>query len=721
MSLISQLHITKFGIEFGPLPISIGLVIVFLFAMFLIFYVVPSWLVGRELKVSSKALRSLKASTALVDKSAAGGVFERFKALTPLWSEYQDTLHDQHDYRDGERVLVQIRATVPAEAFFSAQTVVDTRVHAEFFRHLPGIMTGVGIIGTFLGLIGGLQKFNMSMDPDTLNQGLAVLIFSVKEAFIASCFAIAMAMVVTFWEKLRVNTNYRQLENLVQAVDALYDAGAGEEYLSRLVKSSEEGAAQTKLLKDSLIDDLKHLLTELTERQVQATHQASAGMATQIGESIANNLREPLDKIAGVVELASGRQGDAVHGMLENLMTAFMAKLEDTVGDQMKGLSAMMAESAASMREMQVGFSRLAQDLSGAGDSASRSMSEQLNRMMAEAEARQAGMTEALNKALEQMQGQISGSQTQLHEQMADAMAGMKDAVGQILADLADQRRQMNDSSSEDARKLKDSMAEVLDQVRKASAQTAEHFGGELSASLHKVQATLDGALGSMNASQQDADQRGKALLAELETRIGTLVETARTTNETLRETISRLSQTSLEAISGMNRGAETMRQAADGFAVAGNTVTGAVARGGELFDRVSDAAKGLEASSITMRDTVAAYAQTRGSLESMAETLRAVAQEADQRAGISRTLLADMEKLVQHFAESQSEAKVYLEEISKVLGEAFDKFQASMESSLDKNRGAFDASLSSAVGMLSGELQELESVLYAFRTKVSA
>lgn len=718
---LSDLHFTLLGIPLTTTPILVGLSALVLFLAFLVFYVGPSLKVGRELSVIAAKLRKLKAEADLVERAHVREVMARSKPLAHLWSEYEETLHDQHAYRDGERVLEQTRATVPAEVFFGTQTVVDTRVHSEFFRHLPGIMTGIGIIGTFLGLIDGLHGFEPSPVPEELNKGLELLIKAVKEAFVASCTAIAAAMLVTFLEKLLINRNYRRLEKLVQAIDALYDAGAGEEYLSRLVRSSEESATQTRQLKDSLLEDLKALLTELTERQVQATHQASAAMASNVGESIATNLQAPLDKIAGVVEVASGRQGDAVHGMLENLMTAFMAKLEDTVGDQMKGLSAMMAESASSMREMQAGFQRLAQDLSQAGDSASRSMSDQLGRMMAEAEARQARMAESLDRAVERMQTQMSGGQAELQEKLSTAILGMKDSVGQMLADMADQRREMSANGAEDAQKLKGAMAEMIEEVRKASAQTAERFGGELSSSLQKVQGTLDAALGSLSERQRQADERGQALLDELDKRLQSLLESTRSTNEALRDNVGRLSQISSEAIAGMNRGAETMRQAAEGFATAGDTVTGAVARGGELFDRVSDAAKGLEATALTMRDTVAAYSQTRGSLEGMVETLRQVAQEADARAGVSRALLADMEQLVKRFGETQAEARAYLEQVSDVLGDAFDAFQTSTKTSLDKNRGDFDASLSNAVGMISNELQELEAVLADFRAKIPA
>ncbi len=716
-SSLASFHVTIGGYQ-------IGLVVIFVLVLsgiFLFFYVVPAIRSLLDLYRLSSRINATKDKSEPPTKESISVIFRPFSDFSHRWVEYAETLHEQFSYPDGEKKLFRVRATVPAEVYFNAAAVIDGRTHAEFFRHLPGILTGVGIIGTFIGLISGLQEFNLKLDdPAMLTAALDKLIYSVKEAFFASAIAIIAAMVVTFIEKFLVNWNHNRLDKLVQAIDGLYEAGAGEEYLAELVRSSAEGATQSRQLKDSLVEDLKHLLTELTERQVQATHQASAAMASQIGDSIAGSLQAPLDKIANVVEVASGKQGDAVHGMLEDLMTAFMAKLEDTMGGQMKGLAAMLTESAGSMREMQAGFGRLVSELSQAGDNASRSMSDQLGTMMAEAEARQARMAEALDRAVATMQGQISGGQEEMQQRLGDAIAGIKDAVGQMMADMAEQRRHLAASDDEEAQRLREAMTSLLDEVRSASQQTANRYGDELSATLAKVQGALDATLGNLSDSQRANDERSQQLLETLEARLTVLIDSSKGAADSLRENIGRLNQTSMEAINGMNRGAETMRRAAEGFTTAGDTVTGAVAKGGELFERVSTVAKGLEATAGTMRDTVAAYAQTRGSLEAMAETLRNTVQEADQRAGLSRTLVTDMERLVTRFGESQTQAREYLDEITSVLSKAFDDFGSSMTRSLDRNRGEFDASLSKAVGMLDSEIQELTDVLENFRVRVS-
>ena len=102
-----------------------------------------------ELKVCTDRLAQVRNVAPMTRRSAAGDVFES-SSFAHHWSEFQETLHDQYADGDGERTLERTRATASASHFFSAQSVVDTPLHTEYFRHLPGILTGLGIIGTFL-------------------------------------------------------------------------------------------------------------------------------------------------------------------------------------------------------------------------------------------------------------------------------------------------------------------------------------------------------------------------------------------------------------------------------------------------------------------------------------------------------------------------------------------------------------------------------------------
>ena len=232
--------------------------------------------------------------------SEVGDVLRR-EPFKHLWDEYEDTLHEVKKAGNGTLTLTEVRATVPAEMFFTRDVLVDSRLFDDFTRHLPGVLTGLGIIGTFAGLLEGLAKFDASSTA-TAVAGLKPLLDGVAHAFIASAIAIGCAMVVMFSSRFCLAIFYRLAEKLGHAIDSLYETGAGEEYLSRLVHSSEKNEAHSAQLKQALVEDLTQLMTNLVDRQIQAQAESSRALGLQIGEAITGTLAGPLQQMTDAME-----------------------------------------------------------------------------------------------------------------------------------------------------------------------------------------------------------------------------------------------------------------------------------------------------------------------------------------------------------------------------------------------------------------------------------
>lgn len=180
---------------------GLALLVLILFVHFVGQYVI------RGVKLRSR-LVNLAGKVRAVDPRSPKRLKDELSSLfrgTPIefaWSEYEETLHEQYSLFAGERQVSAIRATSPAEAFVSLSTVVDPKLGSEYFKHLPGILTGLGIIGTFTGLIQGLMHFDPSISDTTrLTTNLGVLFKHVRDAFTFSGLAIGLAILITFVEK----------------------------------------------------------------------------------------------------------------------------------------------------------------------------------------------------------------------------------------------------------------------------------------------------------------------------------------------------------------------------------------------------------------------------------------------------------------------------------------------------------------------------------------
>lgn len=453
----------------------IGVLFILLMLAFAWYILLQGMLLGSRLKKTLRQLQSFKQSNPALVKQQLSGLFKS-DGLKAGWGEYSDTLHEQ-TLDDGlESRVAKLRATAPAETFFNAETVIDPVMHNEFFRHLPGIFTGIGIIGTFMGLIAGLQAFDpTAVDPNALKDSLGGLFTHVGDAFLISATAIVLAMACTLSEKWVYAWNVSKLGQLANALDALFEAGVGEEYLSQLVRSSEESATQTKQLKESLVEDLRGLLTNLTERQIAATQQLSA----DIGASLKHSLEEPLQKIADTVKTASSDQSEQAGRMIETLMAQFMTQMKESMGSQMGQLSQMMSNSAESMVRVEQSLRSLVDDMRQASTSSAD------------------GMRDAVNELLASLSRQ--------QQESANASAGMQQ---QLLAQVQQAAQALAEAQEASARQMAETAARASAEVMQA-AGTAQRVGTE---ALAKASQMHESQIVAVHAAVVELDKLTKHL-----------------------------------------------------------------------------------------------------------------------------------------------------------------------------------------------------------------
>lgn len=489
-----------------PAYLLLSLIVVFIL-LFIFKFMVPFFRVKNEL---NSAIAKLKAS----DKSLGidlDDIFKGAKELEHLWQEYRDTLHQQTelDPQSGTLRVVNNRQTLPAEVYFKSDVIIDTPLNAEFFKHLPGILTGIGIIGTFIGLLNGLSRFDATGESNAIKKSLESLLHGVSEAFFISATAITLAIIVTIIEKFFINILYSLNEDLIQELDKRFDSGAGEEYLARLVKSSEESASQTSLLKDALVGDLKVILTELADKQIAASSASSGALGKQIGDSINEALKEPLEQIAVSVTGVSKDQGQAVQALLTDVLSSFSAQMKDMFGDQIAGINTLQQQTVEALQTAVMKLQEMASNVESAGQRGAIAMSEQMMKALSEAESRQLAMTDASQSMLNQFNSQVSGVVGNVENaagEMQKAITSIQDSSSSSIERMNSGAELIMQASTEFAKASK-GVTETLSKTADTSAELTKAAGLVGGAST-----TLSGILVDYKASREAISNMIKSL-----------------------------------------------------------------------------------------------------------------------------------------------------------------------------------------------------------------
>lgn len=582
--------------------------------------------------------------------------------LSHCWAEFKETLHPQKTINElGQEEVARWRATALAETFFTDQALVETPLKTEFYKHLPGILTGIGIIGTFSGLILGLIDFQVSTDANAVRQSLANLIQNVGHAFIVSATAIALAMLFTWIEKFVVTARFRQVEKICHLIDSMFDAGAGEEYLSRLVRASETSATQASQIKDALVADLKEILTEMTRQQVEAMAYNNEKLSTTMVQTFTEGLRGPIERISMAVEQVGGNQGEAVNRLLTDVLSNFTSQMKDMFGGQLSGMNEVLQHTSQAIQEAASKFDQLAGGLHDAGKDAVGEMAKRLDQALVDQELRQKGMNTAMSEFVDVIRNQIANSQ----QQTSDKLTVMLTDIGTRATDL---------------------ISTIQEQGRQASE-------------IHGRQ-------------QEQLAQQSKATLSELAGSVDRLIDSIGAATAGMHSAISQLSNITHESVDRMNIGAETLQSASATLAQNLNNMGAVVEKVSGTTDKLNLTAQSLGGATQAAMQVINDYRATRDTFATMVSDLKMTVENARREASLSSELVTQLETASEKLGAALQDAEEYLEGVTNVLAVAHEEFAKNVEKTLHKGNAQFHKELSEAINLLKGAIQDLGDTL---------
>ena len=698
-------------------------------------------------------------------------IFKASGVLESIWKEFKDTIHKQTeiDTSTGQHRVIRMRLTAPAEVYFRTDIIVDTPLRADFFKHLPGILTGIGIIGTFVGLLSGLKDFKISENNIEVQHSLNDLLTGVSDAFYVSATAIALAIFITVFEKIAMTKLNSMVERLARLLDGLFEAGAGEEYLSRLVKSSEASASHAGLLKDALVGELKQILSELTAQQIAATNATQQQQLTAQRElteqhiAATNSLLGPLEKIRE--ELGGERQdnGTAVQNMLTDIMAAFTDQIKDLFGTQLQDISHLQQQTINALQTTISSMETMVTKFGAAGSEGAADMAKILTDAMTAAEIRQQSMNDKIADLLEQ----VNISNNAARESGTESAAGMAKILSDALEAAEVRQQTMNENITSLLEQIKianidakntgsagaTDMAKILTEAMEAAEIRQQSMNAQMAEYLEQIKLTLKTTQGETQEKLKDSlvgiattmttildslgEQSGK-VTAEGEKVVGDfgvhVKALANGVNEAvieMKKTVESMRNSTNDALTKMNNGANTLSGAATEFAKAGQGVVGTLDKSKVVADQLSQASGAIASVSTGLAGVLSDYKSTRESMVELVGSMKSIIEQARKEASMSDDVLKRIEGATSKLIAAQHEADTYITKITEVIKTSHNEFTTGMTKSLtDLNTGIirvlgsasteFHQDLTSAVGLLKGGIGEISDVFEEAADKVT-
>lgn len=243
--------------------------------------------------------------------------------LGDLWHEFDETLVE---CPTAERVY----NTLDADHFFNTSTLGTGVTESRFIAAVPGMLTAIGIFGTFLGLMLGLHSLDMT-SADTMQDSIGMLISGAAVAFTTSVWGIFFSLAFNIAEKIIEGRLINRIRIFQLKTDRLFARNLSERSLLNIQEKTSESEKLLRVLGEQIGDKVQEGISSAIEPQLKKLSQIMEELAQRQASGAEEAMRQLVEEFSGKMGEAGAAQSRAMEEAAQSLTQA-MEELDATIG-----------------------------------------------------------------------------------------------------------------------------------------------------------------------------------------------------------------------------------------------------------------------------------------------------------------------------------------------------------------------------------------------------
>lgn len=381
-----------------------------------------------------------------------------------LWDRYKEdkddlfripVLREQFkDYRyEQERILNSDKAYYKCDIEdYINYDLIDSVIHRNRMNQVAGVMTGLGILGTFIGLSLGLQSFNTGSTAEITNS-IEPLMAGIKVAFHTSIYGMVFSLVFNYVYK-------RILDDAEGAVRVFL------------------GGFRKYVLPDTTADGINRLI-ELQQQQTEAVRDMSDKITYLMDDGLKEVLDPQFDRfndtIIGFANMATKNQMD----QLSLVVNAFVSQMNASLGDMFTKLSETVNNTLVIQGENEKQMAQILEK--------NTHTSENIG-LISERTGQMADALKIYTDKLQELQDRMNATADMLKEQIimadasmrsqADMVSELKEISDRLPGDVRDTFVVINDNLQKVENHFKDTIEQIQQVLSQMNGQIEYSYSG---------------------------------------------------------------------------------------------------------------------------------------------------------------------------------------------------------------------------------------------------
>jgi hypothetical protein len=413
-------------------------------------------------------------------------IFPRSSPLHQSWNSFAANMISRRLAPGDE----QYWASEGAENALSEDALYGGRINLGFYSSLPGIVTGTGLLFTFLAILVALLDVKITESQQIT--GLDLLIQGLSGKFVSSIAALFSATIFILFERVFLHRLERARLNLIEKLNSFVPRLTSARLLAELQRDIGEQSIAFRSFNADLSTKLKR------------------GFSEGIGPTI-QRMVESIEALNNHLRAAETQKQESITGSVSSLVKGLQESITSslqTMGDKFKeSLSGTATGEFTKVTDSLSGAARLLENMNAQFMGTQAAMTELVNlakNSTAEQLALGKSQVEDLTSVLRQFMVHMNESAGASVSQMAATLTGVVHDLSNKVSDLGVKMAETFHKNAEQASSTAAAVVDRADKWSSQSAQQLEHLIGQLethSKNTKEIENTLMATLGLFNSS----------------------------------------------------------------------------------------------------------------------------------------------------------------------------------------------------------------------------
>ncbi|GAA77183.1 hypothetical protein P20480_3676 [Pseudoalteromonas sp. BSi20480] len=537
------------GTELSTLFVALLISVTVVFALF---FVYKCLVTGAKLNWLSKMLKPLERDDVASKRdSLYQQAKQKDKGIGFLWMEFDETLVE---IQNGEQV--ELRNTLDAGHFFNSYTLARSVTENRLIAAVPGFLTALGVIGTFMGLQLGLAdlKLGAGVDVNEMQEGVAGVVNGAKIAFLTSVWGVALSVIFNFFEKFCEQLIRRKIRVIEDRVDWLFPRIRPEEQLQKISENSSESR-----------EVLQGLAEQIGEKMQEAMLTATQGIQSSLENSLSEIMAPAINKL--VDETSEGNQ-KALEGLLESFMDGF-GQAGNQQRQALDDVSSKVSQSVDAMQTTMNSFVEQLQKTQADSGEREKALIADISNQVSSLSSQSEAIHHKLSSFVENQIGEMSTQMKSREEASARRDEELVTTIKSQVNELVENSRKQGETLSNFVESQLSGLTKSFDEREQRSSQLETERNAKIEQQTQAISTLSNEILQSVEKSVGDQVATVKQLIAQ---------------GQTLQNSINSSVDASAQATQAMRESSTELRVSADNMRVlsshvndAGNKLSGAI------------------------------------------------------------------------------------------------------------------------------------------------